>query len=283
MLHPATRRFFVESLRSTRSLLATLHGYVYLRWPFWYIGCLCGKRQAANHRSILPPALIAVLKKWFSNSYHGKVMPPGTATRLIQVDKAIDRPLPESVLPYSDARRILLEEHAAVALLDCPCRLSRSTHCEPVDVCILVGDTVVDFALAHHPNHARKVTPAEAIEVIRRCNEQGLVTHAFFKTAVLNRFYAICNCCTCCCGAMQGHFHGVPMLAASGQIPEIVTGRCVGCGTCARRCPFRAISMQQRQPVINISACMGCGVCTLACPTAALVLRQQGPLQPLVL
>lgn len=283
MMHPATRRFLLESLRATRSLLATLHGYVYLRWPFLYISTLRGKPTSQNSPSLLPKKWSNALKTRFSNGYHAKVMPPGSATRLIQVEKAVDMPLPETVLPYSEARRLLLNENAPVALLDCPCRLSLPTHCEPVDVCILVGDTVVDFALAHHPDHARRVSPAEAIEVVRRCNEQGQVTHAFFKGSVLNRFYAICNCCVCCCGAMQGHFHGVPMLAASGMVPEIDPHKCTGCGKCARRCPFQAISMHGKLPVVDTSGCMGCGVCTLACAATALTLRQQGPLKPLVL
>jgi hypothetical protein len=25
----------------------------------------------------------------------------------------------------------------------------------------------------------------------------------YYKDAMLGRFYAICNCCACCCGAMQ--------------------------------------------------------------------------------
>ena len=35
---------------------------------------------------------------------------------------------------------------------------------------------------------------------------------------MLGRFYAICNCCKCCCGAMQAHLNGVPMLASSGYV-----------------------------------------------------------------
>ena len=36
----------------------------------------------------------------------------------------------------------------------------------------------------------------------------------YYKDAMLGRFYAICNCCSCCCGAMQAHQHGTPMPAS---------------------------------------------------------------------
>lgn len=288
MLHPATRRFLRESLRSTRSLLGTLHGYVYLRWPVRYIGACRGKGESGK---LMDAVLSAMPQSWknglirrFAESYHAKVMAPGTASRLIRVERAVDMAVPESVMPFEKARQIILDENAAVAVMDCPCRLSLPKHCEPVDVCILVGDTVVDFVLAQHPQRGRRITPDEAVDIVRRCNEQGMVTHAFFKEAVCNRFYAICNCCTCCCGALQGYLHGLPMLAASGFVAELHPESCSQCGHCGRICPFHAIDAPAKSlPSVNAETCMGCGVCVLGCKMKALHLAERGDIKPLVL
>lgn len=42
---------------------------------------------------------------------------------------------------------------------------------------------------------------------------------------------------------------------------------CLGLGTCARACPFYAITMsEEKLPVINEKKCTGCGVCVTTCP-----------------
>ena len=96
------------------------------------------------------------------------------------------------------------------------------------------------------------------------CSEAGLVHH----TENLARPRVICNCCSCCCGAMSAHAHGTPMVVSSGYIAQIDTDACRGCGTCAQVCPFGAVQMFN-QPQVQADACMGCGVCTHACPAEA--------------
>ena len=42
---------------------------------------------------------------------------------------------------------------------------------------------------------------------------------------------------------------------------------CVGLGTCARACPFDALSMgPDNLPVVNLAKCTGCGTCERICP-----------------
>jgi len=41
---------------------------------------------------------------------------------------------------------------------------------------------------------------------------------------------------------------------------------CVGFGECAGACPFNAIAMVHRFPVIDVEACVGCGICVETCP-----------------
>jgi NADPH-dependent glutamate synthase beta subunit-like oxidoreductase len=48
---------------------------------------------------------------------------------------------------------------------------------------------------------------------------------------------------------------------------KVCTIGCLGLGTCARACPFHAISMgPQGLPVVNEKKCTGCGTCERVCP-----------------
>jgi ferredoxin len=94
----------------------------------------------------------------------------------------------------------------------------------------------------------------------------------YYKDAMLGRFYAISNCCSCCCGAMQAQRNGTPMLASSGYIAQVDAELCAACGSCADVCQFAAISVDDGFARIDVSACMGCGVCVSKCPQEAIAL-----------
>jgi NAD-dependent dihydropyrimidine dehydrogenase PreA subunit len=112
------------------------------------------------------------------------------------------------------------------------------------------------------------------VDVLQAEDERGHVHHAFFKDAMLNRFYAICNCCSCCCGAMQAHRSGTPMLASSGYVCRVDADRCEGCERCVSSCQFDALDLRDGTMVVNAGRCMGCGVCVSKCPTEALSLER---------
>lgn len=266
--------------------MEALHGLLYLRWPEFYIRVGLGRSRLA--RILHNPAwrLGKALRLWddgaaarFADTYHGKVMPLPEAKRLIRLDRPLHLEVPEKVLPYALARSIILDSPQDIALLRCPCRATVEKPCLPLDVCILVGKHIVDFVTEHHPKKSRRISVEEAEQVLKDTQKRGHVSHAFFKEAVLGRYYAICNCCSCCCGAMHAHRNGTPMLAPSGYVAVFDTQECIGCGVCAKRCPFNAISMRtsqdkKSQPVIDRGACFGCGVCAAHCVKKALRLER---------
>lgn len=243
-----------------RTWLTALHGYVYGRWTEQYIRVA---RAAVPHFG-------ERTKRWWADRYHGKVLPTEHACAIIQLDHDIARRDLEHVIPYPYARDILLRGPPAVTLLECPCRLGRDEHCEPTQVCMLVGGG--DFALDHHPTKTRRVSQDEALQLLKDEHARGHVHTAYFKDAADDRFYAICNCCPCCCAGLEAMTRfGVPMVAASGFVAEVEEIACIGCGDCADACPFDAVTVPYLAEV-TWERCMGCGVCEGQCSTGAIQL-----------
>ncbi len=176
-------------------------------------------------------------------------------------------------MPYALARDIVLKHPDHIVALDCPCRAARPNPCLPLDVCLIVGEPFASFVAEHHAGRTRWVTADEAAAILAAEHGRGHVQHAFFKDAMLGRFYAICNCCSCCCGAMQAQRNGVPMLTASGYVCVHDDGLCIGCGVCAEHCQFGAITVNGAT-VVDRGRCMGCGVCVDKCPESALRLAR---------
>ncbi|MFN2285453.1 MAG: ATP-binding protein [Anaerolineae bacterium] len=284
----SSTREFIRKARQIPgfSLFDFIHGYVYGRWPYFYIGMavnpprvlrplvrfadwLIRRREVSRHtdgdgHSPSSPTI--------ADTYHGKVVPLDEAARLVRVNEDVRLTVPEHVIPFDVARDIVMEHPDHIVVLDCPCRMARENPCLPLDVCLIVGEPFATFILDHQPNHARRITPDEAVDILEAEDRRGHVHHAFFKDAMLQRFYAICNCCSCCCGAMQAHQNGVPMLISSGYVSEVDEERCVGCGTCVEKCQFGALALQDGHVVVDVAACMGCGVCVNTCSQEALSL-----------
>jgi ferredoxin len=283
----STRAFAVEARRLPGySLFDWLHGYVYARWPYLYIGVGTGdhplakmakpvvgwvdtliRRQASQDVSPEPGNGIE-----FADTYHGKVVTLEAATQLVRVEQDVDLGDLQQVIPYALARDIILKHPDHIVALDCPCRVSRANPCQPLDVCLIVGEPFASFVSEHHPKRTRWITRDDAERILREEHERGHVHHAFFKDAMLGRFYAICNCCQCCCGAMQAHFNGVPMLASSGYVSQSDPTLCIGCGECVEFCQFGALDLQEEASRVDWDACMGCGVCVDKCSQGALAL-----------
>jgi len=286
LMRPATRAFVREARRTPGfTWFDGLHGYVYGRWPYLYIGIGTGEHPLAR--------LLGPLVRWLSrlfpskgstiaDTYHGKAVPLETATQLVTVEEEIRLTDLENVIPYPYARDIVLQNPDHIVVLECPCRASRPDPCLPLDVCLVIGEPFAGFVAEHHPRRSRWITPDEAVEILRAEDERGHVHHAFFKDAMFGRFYAICNCCACCCGAMHAHRLGTPMLASSGYVCRVDADLCVGCGFCVDFCQFEALSVNDGWAAVDTDACMGCGVCISKCADGALSLARD-PARPVPL
>lgn len=241
-----------------------IHAYIYGRWTNQYISVLI---------NWVMPRLDDQAREHWANSYHGKVLTPELAADLITLDHDIDARNQEHIVPYPMARDIVLKAPVNITLYECACRHARPNGCKPTDVCMTFGGSSVDFQLDHNPQSARRITQKEALDILRAEHERGHLHSAWFKDILGDRLFAICNCCKCCCGGIEGMVkYGAKTMVSSGYVAAIDEGNCTVCGVCVEACPFDALSMETGMTVVNRDKCMGCGVCEGHCRFEAIAL-----------
>ena len=108
---------------------------------------------------------------------------------------AYGRNMEGAYLLTADEAEEVVDAAEGVALGPCTCRtVFRNCH-NAIDAEILLGPTRHIFT-EHMADDFHEVTGQEAKEVLRDCHRQGLI-HSIIKCQ--HDFYAICNCCSCCC------------------------------------------------------------------------------------
>ena len=189
------------------------------------------------------------------------------------------------ILDYERATHSIEEaEYIGVGTCYCRHKMYHAGHpCEidaPWDVCLTFDN--VARSLAEHGGYTRLISKEEAKDVLELSYESNLVQ---IGENVREHPAFICNCCGCCCEALQAARKFSPMqpVATTNYIPKINRDTCVACGKCAKVCPILAISMKKgetdkEQPVIDEEICLGCGVCARNCPTKAIHLEKR-PIQ----
>jgi Pyruvate/2-oxoacid:ferredoxin oxidoreductase delta subunit len=242
--------------------LKVVHAYVYGRWSNQYIDILI---------NWVFPRLSEEGKKYWADHYHGKVLTKDHAKAIVTLEKPIPLQDLEQVLPYATARDLILDAPPEIAVYECPCRHASANPCEPTQVCLIFGAPFVECLLEHNPHSARRISQTEALVILKEEHERGHLHSAWFKDVMLNRFFAICNCCKCCCGGVQGMTKfGIPMMASSGFVARIAEEFCIACGNCVEACPFSALSLNGRAASVEWDKCMGCGVCVGKCSQGAI-------------
>ena len=275
----------ISKMLGTENAETAVHLYVYLRYISNYLYQMGRKTPfvkkpppqevPADVEEILEILANRVMREIAAvetSTYHAKIVPLELAEGLVTVKEDVEvKDLSESIIPFPIARDIVLQNPGSIALIDCACRVVQDEPCLPLDVCMAVGDPIASFMVDHGVMNARKISQDEAVEILRAEHKRGHVHNAFFKDVTGGRFFAICNCCSCCCLAMQvWNAMRLPMICASGFRAE-VSDECTGCGDCAGMCPFFAIETDD-VAVVSEEKCMGCGVCEGACEVGAISL-----------
>lgn len=187
------------------------------------------------------------------------------------------------ILDYERASHIIEEaDYIGLGLCYCRHKMSHAGHpCEidaPWDVCLTFGN--VARSLAENGGYARLIDKSEAMDALERSYESNLVQ---IGENVRENPAFICNCCGCCCEALQAARKFSPMqpVATTNYLPQVSQETCVGCGKCAKVCPILAIEMEEdtatgkKRSVVDTEICLGCGICGRNCPTKAIELKRR--------
>ncbi len=261
---PSTFNYFSEAGFNMKAL----HGYIYGRWTDTYVKALFGSMPDEPN----PKALAAGRK--LAQNYHSKVLTHDNARQVVLLNKDISLTDLDQVIPFPVARNIVLKGPPDIVAFECPCRNARPSHCTPTQVCMIVGKPMTDFVLEHQPARARRLTQEQALDLLEAEHARGHVHSAWFKDAMMDRFYAICNCCSCCCGGIGGMRRGFAMMTSSGYAASIDKSLCADCSDCADACPFGALHRNGDGVELDWDKCMGCGVCETKCQTGAITLTR---------
>ena len=199
--------------------------------------------------------------------------------RYIPVNQSIERDI-QAVYPY-DSMSQVIEKAKVIAVAHCPCRVSAQLlgkSCDhPLEVCLKFDDMaqyVIETGLA------REITKEEALEIIKKSEEAGLV---HFVDNALGDIKHNCNCCGCVCwnvATIRKRKTPRDVLMATYFIRETDEELCSGCGDCVELCQVDAVTIEENIAVVDKDWCIGCGICVVHCSTSAAKLKPRSDVLP---
>ena len=196
----------------------------------------------------------------------------------------------EQALSHENSLHVLDYERASytietaknIGVSTCYCRHKKhhtGGACDaPLDICMTFSETAESLSKY---GYARKIDKVEGSELLAEAKEHNLVQ---FGENAQNNVSFICNCCGCCCEALQAarKFSFLNPVHTSNFLPSINELTCNGCMKCVDVCPVEAMSIvsanDEKKPKRKIARldenrCLGCGVCVNACKNSAILLR----------
>ena len=141
-----------------------------------------------------------------------------------------------------------LKKYDTFSVSPCSCRASRTSigdgcgHLDE-DMCVQMGKGAEHYIRS---GRARQITREEAMEIILRAEENGLM-HDIPNIEEAGDSAAICNCCSCACfGLRAGMMFGARDAIRSNYVAVVDEAKCVACAQCVEVCPGNALKLGQK-------------------------------------
>jgi NAD-dependent dihydropyrimidine dehydrogenase PreA subunit len=186
------------------------------------------------------------------------------------------------VIPLQEAKMITTNLADVVIKAYCPCRYThrgiKETSCLGFTALAEVLPKLPRFI----PEHGLEVLDSDKAEsFLDEMNQKGKV-HTIWA-GPLPYIAAICSCEYPQCIGLRTRIDFDVKAVYKGEYVALVDpNQCIGCGKCASRCQFGAISFAPslNRPIIDAKKCFGCGLCKESCEQNAIKLvdRNQIPI-----
>lgn len=214
--------------------------------------------------------LARLFEAYFQECFAKEAIGPNPPLRTIPVNQSISQSWP--IAPYEDVRKIV-ESQDRISVAKCICRLQQALVgkvCDkPLEVCFMFGSHAQYYI---EKGLGRRIGQSEALNIIDRCDEAGLVPQPFNT----QKPSGMCNCCGDCCGVLRAirMYPRPAQMVVSNYFAQVDPDVCSACGTCIDRCQMDAIDINRDNvAAVDRDRCIGCGLCVSTCPAEAVALK----------
>ncbi len=213
-----------------------------------------------------------LFERYFNEAFGKQGISQSAPLRTVPVNKTIDHKW--QVAPYEDLKSIIRSKDT-ISVGKCICRTQQNLldkGCgKTLEACLQFGSHAHFYV---EKGMGRYITQDEALEILEKCDEEGLVPQPFISQDT----GGICNCCGDCCGILRSiKFHPKPSERVyTNYYAEADLETCSGCGMCLDRCQMEAIRLgDSGLAVVDRDRCIGCGLCVTTCPTESMTLKMK--------
>lgn len=216
------------------------------------------------------PELRNLFDRYLEEKFHQAVAGvDGLFIRTVPIEKSI---VPEQHVAAFDDAVAILKKNDTIVVTECLCRKRKRISGEgcdkPLENCFMFGSMGRYYM---ENNMGRQVDFEEAVGILRKSHEAGLVT----QPGTAQNPAGMCNCCGDCCvilGSVK-KFAEPARLVFSNYQSAIKKENCTGCEICLDRCQMEAITMTEDGVAqVELNRCIGCGLCVTTCPSDAIAL-----------
>ncbi|MFW9827806.1 MAG: 4Fe-4S binding protein [Candidatus Thorarchaeota archaeon] len=198
----------------------------------------------------------------------------GSQLRIVPVEESIE--FEELSTNYDDIIALIESADDPIMVSNCICKQLKDIMKDPCkttdrrEVCMAFG---VPAQLYIDQERGRPITKREAIEILRKNQEDGLV----IQPDNSQKLSFVCSCCSCCCESLSKvvSFPNPARVLITNYYANVDSELCTGCGTCVEICQMGSISLNDDVLHIEPIRCIGCGNCVIHCSSEAIKLLKR--------